>query len=179
MKEQHNKTKTMRTTINTDHFYRLATQFADHASAATSDLGIDVSAYPIDHICYRVQTLPDYERLKGFLQEQGILLSEAIINKRPIATVKLHIPIPHETGTIPCVELPSPKPERPYPEGFEHVEYVVPSISALAAQFPHLSLRREEYGPFNPTLSLRIDDFTVKFHERSLEYVIALEQQQV
>lgn len=157
------------------HFYQQATQFANTAAHHLHARNLDVTSFPTDHICYRIETPDHYITIKEFVGEYGTLLSENIINGRPIATFKLHTPIPHEHGLIPCVELPSPK-NKHYPEGFEHIEYVVPSMVALQEQHPRLEFRQEHYGQYNPTLSLKIDNFSVKFHERSLEDVIALEK---
>lgn len=157
------------------HFYQQATQFANTAAHHLHARNLDVSSLQTDHICYRVERDGRYHIFKRFLSEYGSLLSEATINGRPIATFKLYTPISHENGLIPCVELPSPKNNQRHKEGFEHIEYVVPSMSALQEQHPHLEFKQERYGQFNPTLSLRLGHFSVKFHERSLEEVIGLE----
>ena len=45
--------------------------------------------------------------------------------RRPIATVRLHTPIEHKGYTVACIEVPCPKPGRPYAAGLEHAELVV------------------------------------------------------
>ncbi|EGG20883.1 dihydroxybiphenyl dioxygenase domain-containing protein [Cavenderia fasciculata] len=96
--------------------------------------GLPVDQLESDHICYRVSSQENYDTKKeAFLKDGHELLSEAVINGRPICTFKLQQPIvwnytnaagQQQTRQIPLVELPSPKPSKPQVDGLEHVEFV-------------------------------------------------------
>ena len=86
------------------------------------------AALSIDHICYRVESMKDYTRLKTALSAFSTLLIESIVGGRQISTFKLHTPI---LDGIDVLELPSPKAGSIYVSGFEHVEFVIPAGSSL------------------------------------------------
>jgi len=134
--------------------------------------------WPIDHLCYRVADEAGYRHWRAELQGLGALLAESPIGGRPIATFRLHVPLTHGARTIPLVELPAPKPGRPYAEGWEHVEVVAPQpLTELLFEHPHLPWGTGDlHRPLNPTLRLRYGAFSIKVHTRPLDLVIAAEQ---
>ena len=97
--------------------------------------GVDVSACPADHVCYRTGSIEEYSVLVESLRSDDDagdfrLLIESDIGGRPIATFKLTTPIEvrsRDGGTrfVDVVEIPSPKDGSPYGAGLEHVEFVV------------------------------------------------------
>jgi uncharacterized protein len=58
-----------------------------------AQLGIDVSTYQLDHICYRVDHNDKYAAKKEQLAPLADLLVENLIGGRLIATYKLHKPL--------------------------------------------------------------------------------------
>lgn len=156
--------------------------------------GILIEHRVIDHVCYRVATQEEYVAGKERFLQVGVLLHEAVINGRPIATYKLHIPIVHGSHTcvivesvdrilrcscrIWCVELPSPKPGTPYATGLEHFEVVVDTpFDVLMAQYPHLTWDTAALSKeINPDVRLPLPSGNcVKFHHDTLENVIRME----
>ena len=138
-----------------------------------------IQGFELDHICYRVESVERYELLKTELNQIGELLAESQIGGRPIATYRLHTPIHYEGRNIPLFELPAPKVNRPYPEGFEHVEFVVDlPLEQFIEAYPYLEF---DLSGMNKSLNrdVRLDfpGFCVKFHELSLDEVIQQEQQ--
>lgn len=148
--------------------------FLDRVFAALAQDAIDVSQYELDHICYRVASPGRYEELRAALLPLGELLTEKLINGRPIASFKLHSPLVYQDRKIDGLELPSPKPGSPYPEGYEHVEFVVPEgLEAFQKRYAHLSFDTKGlHKSINADLRRAYEGFSVKFHEQSLEYVI-------
>jgi len=61
----------------------------------------------------------------AMLSEHGELLIESMIGGRPIATYRLTEPLTFRDFKIRCVEVPCPKPGRPYQSGWEHVEFAI------------------------------------------------------
>ncbi len=137
--------------------------------------GIEVSRYELDHICYRVATQQRYEELKKQLLVLGELLTEKPISGRPIATFKLEQPILFNQRKIELLELPAPKPNRFYAEGYEHVEFVIDmDLPTFAEKYPNITFDKKGMGKeVNPDLRLNYGELSVKFHEHNLAYVIA------
>jgi len=104
--------------------------FLTRIFSEVSALGINVSTFLCDHVCFRVSTLEEYEAKKAQLLKVGELLNEEIIGTRPICTFLLHKPIIFRSNfgveySVPCVELPAPKNGSPYRSGLEHVEFAI------------------------------------------------------
>lgn len=139
---------------------------------------ININSLLIDHICYRVSSGESYYYYKNELLAFGTLLSESIIANRPIATFKLHQPIIIQERKIFLFELPSPKPGSPYPDGYEHIEIVIDtSLENWIERYPHLPFNTKGLSKsFNRDIKLKLPSGTVKFHEQSLEAVIAQER---
>lgn len=144
----------------------------------TREAGLDLSNFEIDHFCFRVESLSQYDHYKKEMKVFGNLLSEAKINGRPIATFKLNQPIKFLDKEVSCLEIPSPKEGAPYPLGLEHLECVVEEpLSVFIQRYPLLSFdTRAIKKPINAEIALKLPSGkSVKFHNQSLESVIAIE----
>lgn len=150
-------------------------QFLDRLFYFLGQDKIEVDTYMLDHLCYRVETIGRYEQLcKGLAEEGGVLLSGKEIGGRPIAVFKLPTPLAYRERAIPLLELPAPKSGSPYPEGYEHAEFVVDeSLPDFMARYPKLDFDTKGLRKaVNPEVRLRYEGMSVKFHEHDLEYVI-------
>ena len=142
-------------------------------------VGVDRSELAaLDHIAYRVETIERYDELVEELSKVAILRGTAEVAGRPIATFEFKEYLQVEGWTIPYLELPAPKEGSPYPEGLEHVEFVV--IGSLRA-----FIEKHQDFPFNtkalnktlnPELGLKIDGCSVKFHEAQLGAIVGIEE---
>ncbi|MFV8257176.1 VOC family protein [Bdellovibrio bacteriovorus] len=132
----------------------------------------------IDHLCYRVSSLENYNSFKTQFASFAELLIESDVNGRPIATYKFAEPIRFRDWSIQVVELPAPKPGKVTIEGFEHFEVVADiGFDEIKARYPSAvfsesGLKKE----FNPELEISLDELAIKFHPLSLESVIRLEK---
>lgn len=138
----------------------------------------------LDHLCYRVETADQYEKLKAQLLDKNELLVESPINGRRIATFRMAEPFRFRSREIWLLELPEPKPGSPYSEGWEHVEFVTDRPLAAFAEWmvEHLGVEdqaidRSGLGKaLNADLRLRLaGGLSVKFHELALDEVIRIE----
>lgn len=138
----------------------------------------------LDHLCYRVETQEQYEALKSHLLEENELLVESPINGRRIATFRMADPFRFREREMWLLELPEPKAGSPYPEGWEHVEFVTDRpLEAFAGwMVEHLGVEAEDIDrsgmrkPLNADLRLRLEGgLSVKFHELALDVVILME----
>lgn len=146
--------------------------------AALEADGLPVNDLLLDHLCYRVATAERYDALKKILLERDTLLAETHIGGRPIATFRLHAPIVFRQRRIELLELPAPKAGRPYPEGYEHAEFVVhEDLRAFTEHHPGPAWDLSDLDkPTNADVRLRYNGFSVKFHRQPLDVVIANEQ---
>ncbi len=159
-------------------FFKPLPDFIDTVLQTLLNDGVDVSLYELDHICYRVASISRYDEVKLMLHTMADQLSEAQISGRSIATFKLYAPILFLERSIWVVEVPSPKLNSRYVEGFEHIEFVIDqSFDAFMEQYAHLTFDvKDMHIKINPDIRLQYDGFSVKFHHASLEDVIRYEQ---
>lgn len=160
-----------------------------------------VKTYYADHVCWRTETMEDYQNLVTKLNDfpGSTLLIESFIGGRPIATFQLKQGIPCKGRQVTVLEIPAPKEGSPYVEGLEHVEFVICLDSNESQQSPtnnvthqsmlqkimedHPELKWNEKAKskdVNPDVSLKLDlpDFgkcSVKFHLMPLAKVIEYE----
>ncbi|HRH68366.1 MAG TPA: VOC family protein [Flavobacteriales bacterium] len=139
---------------------------------------VDVSAFELDHVCYRVADMGRYEALRTMLGRHGTLLGEHSIGGRPIVTFRLNEPFLFAGRSIEVIELPAPKPGSVYAEGFEHAEFVVDEEPLeFAKRYPLLNWDLSGASKaMNADVRLNYNGFSVKFHQRSLADVIADEE---
>lgn len=134
---------------------------------------INFSNYVLDHICYRVESLERYDKIKKYLLEIGYLLLENEVGGRLIAKIKLNEPIIFQDRKISLIELPQPN-NAIFSEGFEHVEFVIlESFDDFMKKYKNLKFNISGINKeINPDIVKKYDDFCVKFHHKSLEYVV-------
>lgn len=164
-----------------EKFHERAAKFAHLILDDLESKGFAIDSHfsAVDHICYRVASLASYEDWKVDWMPHATILSEAFINGRPIATLKLDEPIVvNEKISIDLLELPAPKLNQHYDEGFEHIECVTAKeLEALVSENSHISFKTSNIdNKFNADISLALKSGVVKFHNSSLEQVIELEQ---
>jgi predicted metalloenzyme YecM/RimJ/RimL family protein N-acetyltransferase len=149
-----------------------------------AEQGMTLDDHAIDHVCFRVESISSYEIFKRQIsgdqtcEFKGALLSETMINGRPIASFKLHEPIRVANQCIEVLELPSPKPSHHYPQGFDHIEVVIKqSFDEFTKSHPKLIFDTHGLSNLlNPEITLKTSFGVVKFHYRSLADVIDVEQ---
>lgn len=148
--------------------------FLDHVFAALDADGVDAQPFAMDHLCFRVATTQRYDEMKALLSTEGTLLGEHSVGGRPIATYALHVALVHRERRINVIELPAPKPGSPYPEGWEHAEFVIDVEPAVfASRYPQLPWDLSGADkPMNACVRLNYDGCSVKFRRRALADVI-------
>lgn len=164
-------------------------------------LGLNLNDYQADHIALRVN---DPSLAFGLHQQwltQGDELSLNTINGRPIAVIKLEKALLCGHWNIFCVELPYPSEKHYANEGWEHVEWVIPSraktpeafLDDVLRHFPLLKMRWNTLETMgikvklsspkgegeriaNPSIAFKHKGVCVKLHPVSLEAVIDSEK---
>ena len=158
-------------------------------------LGLNITPLTADHISLRCHQNATAERWRRGFEQCGELLSENIINGRPICLFKLHEPVCVQHWQFSIVELPWPGEKRYPHEGWEHIEIVLPgeaqtlNARALALLSDHglsqpgifvktSSPKGERERLPNPTLAVSDGSVTIKFHPWSIETIVASERQE-
>ncbi|GAK27162.1 VOC family protein [Serratia liquefaciens] len=172
--------------LDLPRFERALSQFAEK-------LCLDLSQFTADHVSLRCHQNTTAERWRLGLQQCGSLLSEAMINGRPICLFDLQQPLKVGPWLIDCVELPYPGDKRYSHEGWEHVELVLSGEPATlyARALAHLpdeallapGIKLKQSSPKgegerlpNPTLAITDGTVTIKFHPYSIRDIVASEQ---
>ncbi len=157
----------------------MALEFLDLLFIDLTEKQISIPAHwDIDHLCYRTDSLSQYDALKKCFATFAHLLIESDVNGRPIATYKLNQAIHFKEWMIDVVELPAPKASKPTSAGFEHIEVVcdVP-FAYFEKHFSHLDLHTEGLKKdFNQELEINLGQRNLKFHHLFLESVINTEK---
>jgi HAD superfamily hydrolase (TIGR01549 family) len=167
----------MENTFSSQQFKAQGEDFLKQLLIEAESLGLHLSAYKADHLCFRVETLDQYAFYKTAIENEGTLLTEAFVNRRPIATYLLKEPFKVQNQTVNLIELPSPKPGTNYKLGFEHAEFVIQeSFTTFEAQYPALKFSRSGNKNLNPELCLKLPSGQIKFHHLSLDRVIEIEE---
>ena len=150
-----------------------------------------------DHLALRFKNIDDVKKIEEELNENNKIISSAIINGRKILIFELIDPLKFNDWQINYVELPYPKENQKYPDGWEHIEFVIPSnaISLVSFKkdfekyFPKLDIENminigqySESFPIkdpeikelpNPTISLQKKlGLTIKFHPKSIKEIV-------
>ena len=165
------------------------------------ELGIDTQPLVADHIAMRINDLDVVKTAHQKWLTQGRQISNAMINGRPIIVIEFENPLQVENHSIECLELPYPSDKTYLNEGWEHVEFVVPSsaktapefVEEVKAAFPQLKVNWDSLGEkgikvklsspqgkgerlVNPTVAFKKNGVCIKLHPHTLKEVIASEQ---
>ncbi|EIV1853292.1 VOC family protein [Vibrio vulnificus] len=165
-------------------------------------LQLDLSFAQADHIAMRVNENQTAQLSQKMWSEQGKVISQANINGRPIIVIAFDTPLASRGWKIECLELPYPAEGKAYPnEGWEHVEFVVPSHAQMAEDY--LADLKHTYPAFgaqlskleelgvkvklsspkgegerlnNPTVAFKYQGICIKLHPHSLKRIVESEQ---
>ena len=142
-------------------------------------LGVVTNNLPLDHVCFRTSTSEIYAALCDLFCGENQLLAESTVGGRLISVFKLRAPVVCGDRTIEVIEVPAPKMGSPYPDGWEHAEFVISeSLSAFAEKFSNLTFDRSgSHKAYNPDIALKLPSGrAVKFHQQTLAEVILHEK---
>jgi predicted metalloenzyme YecM len=101
-----------------------------------------------DHLGLRFKNIETIENLKKELGKVGKMISSAVVNGRKIFIFELNNPLIFGDWHIPCIELPYPKEKQEYADGWEHIEFVIPSNASSLENF------KKDFMSFLPLLNI-------------------------
>lgn len=172
--------------------------FVARIEALAREMDLSLTAYQADHLALRVNDREIAEALHQAWLAYGEEWSRTMINGRPIVVIGFHQPLKVGPWQIEALELPYPS-EKQYPQqGWEHIEFVIPSEAGatdalkdvLDKTFPTLpwdelaakGIKVKASSPAgeherlpNPTYAFKKDGVCIKLHPCSLKAVIESE----
>lgn len=171
--------------------------FGEKLSAMLQDLKIEKECkkLEIDHVCLRLKNPEHVASVRKELESIGKEISCENVNGRDIMIFQLDEPLHIGDWKVYGIELPFPKPNHKYEDGWEHVEFVLSEAESTMSsmkktffeKFNHLNVDilqdKYEYSEDmpeaegdqlpNPTISVEADGIGVKFHAKSIQEVVA------
>src|SRR6185369_7151876 len=100
-------------------------EFLDELIKNTTEKGVDVSNYYLDHFAYQTASNESYDKLKIEFEKIADLVSENVVNGRRVGIFKFKTPFAYNNKKILVVELLAPKEDKVGPEGLEHAEFAI------------------------------------------------------
>ncbi|WP_350433085.1 VOC family protein [Shewanella sp. H8] len=185
--------------MNYQHLLQTWPDFSQRITAFIHRLGLDNLSLQSDHAALRVNDNHLAQLLADEFSQHGKIISNNMINGRPILIIKLIEPLVIGTMKIQCVELPFPS-DKAYPvEGWEHIELVFPSqaqtcdqlVAELIEKAPQLAdvitgnsdIKVKQSSPksdkerlANPTIAFKANGICVKVHTHDIQKIITSEQ---
>ncbi len=175
--------------------------FVEKIEALASMLSLDLSLAQADHIALRINDTQTALQAHQAWAQYGKVISQAQINGRPIIVIEFDKMLESRGWKIECLELPYPAEGKIYPtEGWEHVEFVIPSHAETADEF--LADLKHTYPAFggrlaqleamgvkiklsspkgegerlnNPTVAFKYQGVCIKLHPHSLKAIVESE----
>lgn len=91
-----------------------------------TEIGIDISSFPLSHLAYRTPTHDEYLVKRDEIEKFAQANSENVWNGRPISKIVLKEPLKlSDDKSVPIIELIPPVHQRVYKMGMEHFGFVV------------------------------------------------------
>lgn len=105
--------------VQLNNFEELINELATHIHLSLTD-------YVIDHASLRTSSLKQAQQWLNSLKKYGKIVSDNIINQRPIYIIELTESINLCKQKVSIIELPFPRGKKEKVEGWEHIEIVYP-----------------------------------------------------
>ena len=182
--------------LNWNDYLKTLKAFELKVLNALEVLGIrnDCQNLDIDHACIRFSTEEPVNAIRLDLKIHGEEVSCAKVNGRDIVIFRLSEAIQIARWQVDVLELPYPKQNQQLVDGWEHVEFVLPTAEnslgglrqAFFKNFPSLEYDNlkaqyhyKEDAPHvigeqlaNPTVALKVEGVGLKFHANSILDVV-------
>lgn len=84
----------------------------------------NISNYIIDHVCFRVNDMENYNKYKNIFKELSLLVSNKIFHDIEFQISVLKEPLVYKDIKISVIELSEPGGLRDFQTGFEHIEFL-------------------------------------------------------
>ena len=141
--------------------------------------GIDIAAFELSHLAFRVPEWDQYLRVRTQLERHAVANRENVWNGRPISLILPAEPLQVLDGkAVPMIELIPPVHQRVYKMGLEHLGVVVgDTFDAFVGAHKPVLTGQQFQGPKSipDPVYILFEDFThVKFYRLSLQASVEL-----
>ncbi|QPB42328.1 VOC family protein [Rodentibacter haemolyticus] len=136
--------------------------FENKIQALARVMKVNLSDYEIDHLALRVNSEQNAKNRLTLLLKYGKILSDNIVNGRPIYLIQLEKPLAFAGQLVDIIELPFPKKKQYPQETWEHIEIVIPFLS-------NESTKDWIERIYNHFLWQRVSQLTIKVSEPKVE----------
>ena len=141
--------------------------------------GIDIAAYALSHLAFRVPEWDQYVHVRTLLEHRSVANRENVWNGRPISLIVPAKPLEVLDGkAVPLIELIGPVHQRVYKMGLEHLGVVVgDTFDAFVETHKPVLTGQQFQGPNSipDPVYILMEDFThVKFYRLSLRASVEL-----
>lgn len=163
------------------------------------ELSLDKLMLACDHAALRVNSTHAAQQLQHEFAKHGTIISNNMINGRPILIIELTCPMQLGHMVIDCVELPFPGDKIYSEEGWEHIELVLnstaqtcetlrqelltllPDLQAIFAGDTEIDVKMsspkgDKERLANPTIAFKKAGLCIKVHPHSIKAIIASER---
>ncbi|TKB52772.1 VOC family protein [Ferrimonas aestuarii] len=183
--------------MNIEQLLSKLPEFGHNMTQFARRLGLVQAGLTVDHIALRVTEKQDADHLLTQFKKRGKILSDKIINGRPIYLIELDEPLNVADWQVSVVELPFPD-GRKRRDGWEHLEFVLPceaitadqmlkavrQLPVITAKWPVIQdstlgievktsdSKADDEPVANPTVSFKQEQLTIKLHPYDIRQVI-------
>ena len=103
--------------------------FEQKIQQLAGEMAVNLSDYEIDHLALRVNSEQNAKNWQTVLLKCGKILSDNVVNGRPIYLIQLERPLVFAGQFVDIIELPFPKNKQYPQETWEHIEIVMPFLT--------------------------------------------------
>lgn len=183
--------------MNIEQLLSKLPEFGHNITLFANRLGLVKAELAVDHIALRVTEKSDADHLLNHLRKRGQVISDKVINGRPIYLIELNEPLKVGEWSVEVIELPFPD-GRKRADGWEHIEFVLPcgartaeqmlaevrKLPVITAKWPVISdgtldievktsgSKADDEPLANPTVSFKQGPLTIKLHPYDIREVI-------
>lgn len=139
--------------------------FVDKMLERCQPLGIDLSKYPIDHVCFRVKSSEEYHALLEDFVGLSVVYTTKQFHGRTFHAFLLKVPFSHRGVQSYTLEFSEPGGSDTYETGFQHLELAsvqeLEDLFTQLRQYPELffegKYEQESYLKWQDKLVLKVN----------------------
>ncbi|MDG6882374.1 Uncharacterized protein conserved in bacteria [Phocoenobacter uteri] len=139
-------------------FFKKFSLFEEKIKKLAKVMRVSLNNYQIDHLAIRLNQKETAQLCLVTLLKYGKVISDNMVNGRPIYIIKLNEPLIIANQKVDVIELPFPK-GKTYPvEGLEHIEIVMPFVENETTQQWCERIQTTFLWHKNPQLKVKVSE---------------------
>ncbi len=136
------------TSLSLELFNQQYIEFVGDLAKRHSSIGLTFSSFPLDHVCYRADSLETYTQLFDFFKSQSVLYTTKLFHDRHFHAFVLRKPLEFGGAKFHYLEFAEPGGSDDYALGFQHFEFMTNKILSTVIPESKLTelLFKSKYG---------------------------------